>query len=244
MRPATDRLIAKAPVLRQPDEVLDMLQHVSLRHPQPLVVACAWDLRLYNTDGYEGQLTRDVFYHPDFPTAVHVEHRARIARDGTLPQLSIAIKNISNPATMTELMQTLQLTGEERWPFDLYRKFGYRDCLYCTFRHWGVQFAARQPLQLERGARFQLAQAASVAAERLEQLVAKRRRTASSIPKLSAREKLVLLMAATGRTREETAEELHVGLETVRTYIRRILRKLGARNIAHAVYIASQAGIL
>lgn len=55
---------------------------------------------------------------------------------------------------------------------------------------------------------------------------------------LSAREVDVLEELAMGTSTEEIAGKLHVSPHTVRTHIKNILRKLGARTRAHAVAIA------
>ena len=52
---------------------------------------------------------------------------------------------------------------------------------------------------------------------------------------LSAREEQVLRCLASGYQYKEIAEELGIGTETVRTYIRRIYEKLHARSAAEAV---------
>jgi DNA-binding CsgD family transcriptional regulator len=55
---------------------------------------------------------------------------------------------------------------------------------------------------------------------------------------LSEREIAVLDEIAHGTPTEEVARKLHVSPHTVRTHIKNILRKLGARTRAHAVAIA------
>lgn len=55
---------------------------------------------------------------------------------------------------------------------------------------------------------------------------------------LSNQERKVLQAAARGLTCAETGLDLHIGFETVRTYRRSILVKLGARNITHAVALS------
>ena len=52
---------------------------------------------------------------------------------------------------------------------------------------------------------------------------------------LSTREEQVLQCLASGYQYKEIAEELGIGTETVRTYIRRIYEKLHARSAAEAV---------
>jgi DNA-binding CsgD family transcriptional regulator len=54
----------------------------------------------------------------------------------------------------------------------------------------------------------------------------------------------VLCAAANGLTSSETATSLLKGEATVKTQRRQILIKLGARNIAHAVCIATEDGIV
>lgn len=54
----------------------------------------------------------------------------------------------------------------------------------------------------------------------------------------------VLCAAANGLTAGQTAHSLMKGEATVKTQRRQILAKLGARNIAHAVCIATEHGIV
>jgi DNA-binding CsgD family transcriptional regulator len=54
----------------------------------------------------------------------------------------------------------------------------------------------------------------------------------------------VLCAAANGLTSGETAHSLMKGEATVKTQRRQILAKMGARNIAHAVCIATEDGIV
>jgi len=55
---------------------------------------------------------------------------------------------------------------------------------------------------------------------------------------LSGREVNVLEELAMGTSTEDIAAKMHVSPHTVRTHIKNILRKLGARTRAHAVAIA------
>jgi DNA-binding NarL/FixJ family response regulator len=54
----------------------------------------------------------------------------------------------------------------------------------------------------------------------------------------------VLVDAASGMTVDETAERLHKGSETVKTQRRSILLKLGARNMAQAVWMTTMDDLL
>ena len=62
--------------------------------------------------------------------------------------------------------------------------------------------------------------------------------------KLTARELQVLHGAALGKTNEEIGVELFLSVETVRTHMKHVLRRLGATNRAHAVHIGHRRGIL
>lgn len=61
---------------------------------------------------------------------------------------------------------------------------------------------------------------------------------------LTEKETTVLSLLAEGHTRDSVAEQMHYSPETVKLYVKKILRKLGARNTAHAVAIAYRAGEL
>ena len=61
---------------------------------------------------------------------------------------------------------------------------------------------------------------------------------------ITHRELEVLRLVASGRSTGEIARALWVTDETVRTHVRRLLRKLDARTRAHAVSIAYRRGLL
>jgi DNA-binding CsgD family transcriptional regulator len=61
---------------------------------------------------------------------------------------------------------------------------------------------------------------------------------------LKERELQVLALAALGYSCDLTARRLYLSLETVKTYRQRIIRKLGARNITHAVAVAVASGLV
>lgn len=61
---------------------------------------------------------------------------------------------------------------------------------------------------------------------------------------LTERELLVLSLLADGHTREGVADRMHYSVDTIKTCVQGILRKLGAKNTAHAVAIAYRAGEL
>jgi DNA-binding CsgD family transcriptional regulator len=61
---------------------------------------------------------------------------------------------------------------------------------------------------------------------------------------LTEREKAVVLAAANGCSYRDLARQWGIEEITVRGYGHRAIRKLGGRSIAHAVFLACQAGIL
>lgn len=62
--------------------------------------------------------------------------------------------------------------------------------------------------------------------------------------KLSARESACLLLAAQGKTSDETAEMLGVKSSTIKTYHKKIKRKLACASLAHAVFRGIRYGYL
>ncbi|WP_462188140.1 response regulator transcription factor [Frankia sp. CcWB2] len=62
--------------------------------------------------------------------------------------------------------------------------------------------------------------------------------------RLTLREMEVLTLVATGCSNVEAAEHLTIRAETVKTYMRSIMRKMGVRNRTAAVHAARQSGLL
>ena len=67
-------------------------------------------------------------------------------------------------------------------------------------------------------------------------------RAETRAPQLSPREREIMHLMAEGRTAEAIGEEITVSVETVRTHVRNVIRKLHARNRVHAIAIALQRG--
>ncbi|MFD1049908.1 response regulator transcription factor, partial [Kibdelosporangium lantanae] len=61
---------------------------------------------------------------------------------------------------------------------------------------------------------------------------------------LSRREYQVLQLIADGLENQAIAKILYVSVETVRTHVKSILRKLSARDRTHAVAVAFRSGVL
>jgi DNA-binding NarL/FixJ family response regulator len=62
------------------------------------------------------------------------------------------------------------------------------------------------------------------------------------VPQLSPREREVLHLMAEGYTAEAVGDRLGVSVETVRTHVRNVIRKLRARNRVHAIAMALERG--
>jgi PAS domain S-box-containing protein len=61
---------------------------------------------------------------------------------------------------------------------------------------------------------------------------------------LSRREREVLSLIAAGADQQQIAAELTIAVATVRTHVRNLLRKLKARNRAHATALAMEQGMI
>ena len=61
---------------------------------------------------------------------------------------------------------------------------------------------------------------------------------------LNSREREILAGAAEGETAAQTGARLYLSPETVKSYRKRIIAKLGARNGTHAVALALRTGKL
>jgi DNA-binding CsgD family transcriptional regulator len=61
---------------------------------------------------------------------------------------------------------------------------------------------------------------------------------------LTPREREILAGAAEGETAAQTGARLYLSSETVKSYRKRVIAKLGARNGTHAVALALRSGLL
>jgi len=91
------------------------------------------------------------------------------------------------------------------------------------------------------GAIERIAAGGSYVDPRLDRILLSPRATAQ-VPQLSPREREIMHLMAEGRTAEAIADEISVSVETVRTHVRNVIRKLQARNRVHAIAIALERG--
>jgi DNA-binding NarL/FixJ family response regulator len=91
------------------------------------------------------------------------------------------------------------------------------------------------------GAIERIASGGSYVDPRLDRILLSPRATAQ-VPQLSPREREIMHLMAEGRTAEAIGQELNVSVETVRTHVRNVIRKLQARNRVHAIALALMRG--
>jgi DNA-binding NarL/FixJ family response regulator len=91
------------------------------------------------------------------------------------------------------------------------------------------------------GAIERIAAGGSYVDPRLDRILLSPRATAQ-VPSLSPREKEIMRLMAEGMTAEQIANQLNVSVETVRTHVRNVIRKLQARNRVHAIAMALERG--
>jgi DNA-binding NarL/FixJ family response regulator len=73
---------------------------------------------------------------------------------------------------------------------------------------------------------------------------AARARMGTAVDELTPREQEILQLMARGLSNSEIADELFLGLQTVKTHVSSLLRKLGARDRTQAVIAAYECGVV
>jgi DNA-binding CsgD family transcriptional regulator len=181
------------------------------------------------------ELGKDVFLHRSAPVDWWNEYAAKAAR-GYDPGIMMA-KTSLVAYTWTETMQTLDPIAIDRWPYDLALKYGIRDALTCCVgQRWLVAYWSRQVLSdsLTHPLRILLIAAAAFAAARLEQVTGDDPKRFGNEPRITPRELAVLRLVSLGMATNDIAKRLGLGEETVRSHLKKVQVKLGARNRAHA----------
>jgi LuxR family quorum sensing-dependent transcriptional regulator len=141
--------------------------------------------------------------------------------------------------TWVETMKMLDPVGIDRWWYELAYKYGMRDGMTCPVGgRWVVGFWSPKPFShlLTDALRVVIYGAASFAALRLDQIIGpdlQRMDTPGKQP--TPRELAVLRLIAAGNTTDEIAKSLGLGEETIRSHLKKVQARLGARNRAQAV---------
>jgi DNA-binding NarL/FixJ family response regulator len=91
------------------------------------------------------------------------------------------------------------------------------------------------------GAIERIAAGGSYVDPRLDRILLSPRATAQ-VPQLSPREREIMHLMAEGMTADAIGNQLSVSVETVRTHVRNVIRKLQARNRVHAIALALERG--
>ncbi len=86
--------------------------------------------------------------------------------------------------------------------------------------------------------------APSVTKKLIEAFAARPQREAKAIESLTAREREVLKGIGRGLSNQDLAKELFISDNTVKTHVKRVFLKIGARDRAQAVVIAYEAGLI
>jgi len=181
------------------------------------------------------RLGREVFLHSSAPVGWWDEYAAKAAQ-GYDPGIMMA-KTSLVAYTWTETMRALEPIGIDRWPYELALKYGIRDALTCCVgQRWLVAYWSRQVLcnVLTHPLRMLLIAAAGFAALRLEEVIGEDAKRVGNRPPITARELAVLRLVSLGKGTSEIAKLLGIGEETVRSHLKKVQAKLGARNRAHA----------
>jgi DNA-binding CsgD family transcriptional regulator len=221
--------------VRTPQEVLDAVDAFAQRL-MPVRVLGAARMPLQVSDWRSIRLGRNAFLHESIPDGWWEEYRAMAMREYD-PGVMMARSSLM-AFTWTETMQMLDPIGIDRWPYELSLKYGIRDALVCSVgRRWIVTYWSAKPLGniLTQAVRILLFAAASFAALRLEQLVDPDPNLLGKRPRITPRELAVLRLLSMGRQIGEIATVLGLGAETVRSHLKKLQAKLGARNRPHAV---------
>ena len=221
--------------LDTPDQVLEHLHKITSRKLDINVLGAVQLPREFGD--FDAVVDRKtIFLHQSVPREWWKEY-ARTSRDH--PSLIYAMAQLSlAPFTVTETMQKLDPVGADRWSVDLSLKHGMRDSLACpvggrwVFPYWSADVMTKR---LTPQLRAMLFMAANFAVIRLQELVGNKAKRLNQSVALTPRETAVLFSLSRGKRAAETAVELEIGEETVRTHLKKAQAKLEARTQSFAV---------
>ncbi len=219
-----------------PHEVLDALHEFTVIH-FPMSVLGAARLPFKTNDWVSVELGKNVFVHQSVPKGWWEEYSAT-APSHYDPGLIMARSSLM-AYTWVETMKMLDPVGADRWWYELAYRHGMRDGMTCPVGgRWVVGFWSPKPFShlLTDALRVVIFGAASFAALRLDQIIGPElQRPATLARQPTPRELAVLQLMAAGKTIDEIAYSLGLGEETIRSHVKKVQAKLGARNRLHAV---------
>jgi DNA-binding CsgD family transcriptional regulator len=220
---------------RSPEEVLSELHAITTRS-LPLAVLGAARFPMKSGDWDSIQLGKSAFLHPSVPKGWWEEHHAK-AQGKFRPVLFLATSSMAS-CTWTEVRRMHQPIGIDQWSYEVALKHGMRDGFFCPVGgRWAVAFWSHRELSniLTPPIRIMVFAAASFAALRLEQLADPDPARVGSHSRLTPRELAVLRLVSTGAQVKDAAQALGLGVETIRSHLKKAQSKLGVGNRTQAV---------
>ncbi|CFX57932.1 protein of unknown function [Candidatus Filomicrobium marinum] len=238
------RFITSIEELETPDQVLDNLHGVTAKAcKMNVLMAGLMPIRWCDWSGVEKGKT--VFLHKSVPEGWWEDYFERTQKHPG-PGLSLAQLSIA-PFTMSEMMRMLEPLGVDQWPFELAMKYSMRDYFTCPVGgRWTVTYWSRNVLsnRFTPEDRTIIFMGATFAAIRLQKLIGLQTDRIGSAAALTARELAVLRLASLGHQMREIAELLGLGEETIRSHLKKVQVKLGARNRVQAVAQAIRLNLI
>jgi len=226
-----------------PISVLDVLQRTAAAKAGVQVLG-AWRTPSQRCNWAAYRSNHNVFFHPDVPNELWLEYQALVRKHGVSVTAQRAWRN-EGPFTFTEVLRTERPSGEDRWIFDLYRRYGRRDGFYCPWGRWLMMFTARTVLSPIAETRALLFAAANMTICRLEEVIDHRGLDrGGGGPSLSARELAVLVHLSRGDSLAESAQALAIQAGTAKKLLARAQGKLGTRHYVHAVAEALRLNLI
>lgn len=222
------------PRLEAPQQVIDEL-HRRVAVEAGLSVLGAW-LVPFDRDPTRYVLGRNIFLHASVPRAFLADWTQDAKGNGMSATQQLAYRSFAGPFTFTEAMRG---ADGGSWVFDVLRRHGMRDGLYCPVGRWMVVYWSPKVLKLKNEVRGYLCFAATQAAFKLADLVPVRMRDPNT-PNLSKQQRRVLTLIAEGYTVKEAARIMKLTENSAQDHWDRARHKLGAKNGPNAVWIASR----
>lgn len=231
--------------LKAPDAVLDALHLVARGYIDDFGALGAWYLPVQATDLNAWVEGTTVFVHSELAAVGYLSAYQEKLRENGPAALGALARTRTRAFTFSEAMSMLQLgSSRQAWLFDQFREYGIRDGLYCPFRTWAVTYRSRSILKLNAIERGAFALCAYAAAGQIEKIVPNPRRMDKPPRALSEREREIMRLMSYGKKQREIAEQLGIGVETVRTHVKKAVKKLGAVDATHAVAEAIRARLI
>jgi DNA-binding CsgD family transcriptional regulator len=229
--------------LPEPSRVIAALHRTGI--PFGVNLWGVWRRTDHYTDFNNYVLGENVWFHERVPDRFWRDYRDGLRRHGA-SALAMHARTRNGPFLLSEAMQVLNLSGEDRWLFDLYQTYNVRDGLYCPLKKWSALWTtSRVPLKLRNGERYLLVMVTAAAIESLDQFVLQRmRKSHGGRLELTERETAILRGLSIGHSTKTIAQRLDIGYETVRSHLKHAMHKLGTRDRTHAVAEAMRRRLL